>query len=269
MSTRLAVLVSGSASGIGRAIVGRFARAGWLVGVFDIDADGVERAVRELTEEHGAGTAVGGVLDVTAPTQWEAAVADFTRASDGRLDLLVNNAGILVGGRFADVPLADHLRTVDVNIKGVLAGCHAAHAALRATPGSGVINLCSASAIYGQAELASYSASKFAVRGLTEALEIEWREEGIRVQAVWPLFVATAMTEDLHIASTDSLGVHLTPDDVAEQVFRMARPRRGLGRLLPRGVHTAVGLPAKAMAVAADVTPSFVSRAVNRRIARS
>ncbi|SFB74883.1 NADP-dependent 3-hydroxy acid dehydrogenase YdfG [Nocardioides terrae] len=268
MSTRPAVLVSGSATGIGRAIVGRFARAGWLVGVYDIDAVGAERAVRELVAEHGAAAAVGGVLDVTVPEQWDAVIADFTEGSGGRLDLLVNNAGILFGGRFADVPLDAHLRTVDVNVKGVLSGCHAAHAALRATAGSGVINVCSASAIYGQAELASYSASKFAVRGLTEALEIEWRDEGIRVQAVWPLFVATAMTEDLHIASTDALGVHLTPGDVAEEVFAMAQPRRGLRRVLSPRVHTAVGLPGKVMAVVADVAPSLVSRAVNRRIAR-
>jgi NAD(P)-dependent dehydrogenase (short-subunit alcohol dehydrogenase family) len=267
--TRRAVLVSGSATGIGRAIVGRFAREGWLVGVFDIDAVGVERAVGELVQAHGPDAAVGGVLDVIDPAQWETAVADFTQVSGGRLDLLVNNAGVLFGGRFADVPLEAHLRTIDVNVKGVLNGCHVAHEALRSTAGSGVINLCSASAIYGQAELASYSASKFAVRGLTEALELEWRGEGIRVQAVWPLFVATAMTEDLHIASTDSLGVHLTPDDVADQVFAMTQPRRGLGRLLPPRVHTAVGLPAKAFAAVADVVPSFVSREVNRRIAGS
>jgi NAD(P)-dependent dehydrogenase (short-subunit alcohol dehydrogenase family) len=266
---RRAVLVSGSAAGIGRAIVARFARAGWLVGVYDIDAAGVERALGELTGAYGSGAAVGGVLDVTAPDQWEAALSGFTEASGGRLDLLVNNAGVLHGGRFAEAPLAAHRRTVEVNVIGTVNGCHAAHRHLRATPGSGVINLCSASAIYGQAELASYSASKFAVRGLTEALELEWRTEGIRVQAVWPLFVATAMTADLHIGSTDALGVHLTPEDVAEEVFAMAQPRRGLARLLPPKVHTAVGLPAKALATVADLVPSFVSREVNRRIARS
>ena len=266
---RPAVLVSGSATGIGRAIVERFAADGWLVGVYDIDVAGVERAVRELTDAHGDGAAVGGRLDVTAPGDWDAALDAFTTVSGGRLDLLVNNAGVLHGGRFAEVPLSAHHQTVDVNVTGVVNGCHAAHRFLAATPGSGVINLCSASAIYGQAELASYSASKFAVRGLTEALELEWRQEGIRVQAVWPLFVATAMTEDLHIGSTDSLGVHLTPEDVAEQVLAMARPRGRLARLLPPRVHTAVGLPAKAMATAADLVPSFVSREVNRRIARS
>lgn len=267
---RPAVLVSGSAAGIGRAIVERFAAAGWLVGVYDVDTVGVDRAVAELAAAHGGDAVVGGRLDVTEPTQWEAALAEFAEASGGRLDLLVNNAGVLHGGRFAEVPLPAHQQTIDVNVKGVLHGCHVAHPYLRATPGAGVINLCSASAIYGQAELASYSASKFAVRGLTEALELEWRKEGIRVQAVWPLFVATAMTDGLHIASTESLGVRLTPADVADEVFAMARPRTGLRRrLLPPRVHTAVGFPAKALAASADLVPSFVSREINRRIARS
>jgi NAD(P)-dependent dehydrogenase (short-subunit alcohol dehydrogenase family) len=270
MSGRPAVLVSGSAAGIGRATVERFARAGWLVGVYDIDDAGVERAAREVADAHGEDAVVGGHLDVTEPAQWEAALAGFTEASGGRLDVLVNNAGVLHGGRFAEVPLAAHRRTIEINVQGTINGCHAAHPYLRATPGACVVNLCSASAIYGQAELASYSASKFAVRGLTEALELEWRKEGIRVRAVWPLFVATAMTDGLHIASTDALGVRLTAEDVAEEVFAAALPRTGrLARVLPPRVHTAVGRPAKALAVAADLVPSFVSREVNRRIARS
>ncbi|UDY24553.1 SDR family oxidoreductase [Nocardioides sp. Kera G14] len=264
-----AVLVSGSANGIGAATVRRFAAAGWFVGIYDIDAAGAERLADELNAER-PGSAVAGRLDVTSIEQWEVIVAEFVAAAGGRLDLLVNNAGILRGGRFADLPIAAHHATIAINVDGVINGCYAAHPHLAATPGSGVINLCSASAIYGQAELAAYSASKFAVRGLTEALELEWRKEGIRVQGVWPLFVDTAMTEGLHIGSTDTLGVNLTPADVADQILAMAQPPRGLlGRLRPPKVHTAVGAPARIFQTLADLGPSFVVREVNRRITHS
>lgn len=261
-----AIFVSGSAQGIGKAIVELFASRGWFVGVYDIDADGAAKVATEL----GAESAVAGPLDVTSPESWKRALEEFSAAADGRLDLLVNNAGILRAGRLAEVDLAAHHQTIDVNVNGVINGCHTAYPYLRATPGSGVINLCSASAIYGQPEIASYSASKFAVRGLTEALELEWRKEGIRVQAVWPLWVNTGLLEGQEASSKDSLGVNLTVDDVAEQVWEMAQPRKGLlGRTLPPKVHTAVGGPAKVLATAADLFPSVLSREVNRLISKA
>lgn len=265
--TQPAVLITGSAAGIGRATAEKFAAEGYLVGIYDVDEAAVARALEELGD-----SAVGGRLDVTDPAQWEQALTQFTGASGGRLDVLVNNAGILRAGRLAEVALAQHHLTIDVNVKGVINGCHAAYPHLKATEGSQVVNLCSASAIYGQPEIASYSASKFAVRGLTEALELEWRKEGIRVQAVWPLWVNTDLLTGNHATSTDTLGVNLTVDDVAEEIWRVTRPpRKALGRL-PLGlpsVHSAVGLPAKALASTANLVPSFVSREVNKRISHA
>lgn len=140
-------------------------------------------------------------------------------------------------------------------------GCHAAYPLLKATPGAHVINLCSASAIYGQPELATYSASKFAVRGLTEALDLEWAEDDITVRAVWPLFVQTDMVVGMDIGSTRKLGVKLTADDVAEAILAATRPSRR-----PRGVHIPVGLQAKVAFAAADLAPSWIARIANRRI---
>jgi len=268
MTSKPAVLISGSAGGIGRATAEKFAREGWFVGVYDLDAAGAEQVAATL----GAGSAIGGGLDVTQPEDWDRVLAAFTEATGGRLDLLINNAGVLRAGRLAETPISAHHLTIDVNVKGVINGCYAAYPYLRSTPSSGVINLCSASAIYGQADIASYSASKFAVRGLTEALELEWRKEDIRVQAVWPLWVNTGLLDGNHAGSLDTLGVHLSVEDVADQIYAMVRPGAAgglLGRVLPRKVHTAVGLPAKTLATAADMVPSFVSREVNRRISRA
>ena len=154
-----------------------------------------------------------------------------------RLDILVNNAGVLTTGAFEDVPLKAHRQMVDINFYGALAGLHAAFPYLRDTPRAQVVNMCSASAIYGQPELATYSATKFALRALTEALELEWRRHGIRVLAMWPLFVQTAMTDGVETGSTKSLGVHLKPEDVAEAVY--SATHRGRARL-PK-VHYPVG----------------------------
>ena len=258
--TRPAVLISGSAKGIGRATAQRFAAEGYLVGIYDVDDQGVVQALNELGD-----CAVGGHLDVTKPGDWKKALAAFTKASGGRLDILINNAGILRSGPFHEVPLAAHHLTMDINVGGVINGAYAAYPYLKATPGSQVVNLCSASAIYGQPDIASYSASKFAVRGLTEALELEWRGEDIRVQAVWPLWVNTGLLDDNHASSTETLGVNLTVDDVANEIWKVTRPRGRVG--LPR-VHTAVGFPAKFLATGASVVPNFVSREINKRLSK-
>ncbi|MEC3953516.1 SDR family oxidoreductase [Nocardia sp. CDC153] len=247
-----AVFVTGAAAGIGRAIATRFARAGWTVGLYDIDADAVRTTAREI-----GGTTVTGAFDVTDPAGWDRALKEFADAA-GRLDLLVNNAGILYSGPFAEIPLDRQHRLVDVNIKGVLNGCHAALPYLRETPGSRVINLASASALYGQPGLATYGATKAAVRSLTEALDLEWRHYGIAVSDLLPLFVATDMMTEVNrgAKSATTLGVHLTPDDVAEAVWHTATTRRAWN-----GPHVLVGLQTKLTGLATRLSPPWLTRA--------
>lgn len=256
MQHRPAVLISGAAAGIGRAAALRFARAGFLVGAYDVDRVGLA----SLAKAHG-GIRVGH-LDVTDADNWRQVLADFTAETDGQLDVLVNNAGILSSGRFEEIDLGRQQRMVEINVTGVLNGCHTAFPHLQQTKGARVINLASASALYGQPELATYSATKFAVRGLTEALDLEWREHDITVRALWPLFVATAMTDGMHTRSTETLGIKLTADDVADDVFAAATDQRRFG-----GVHRAVGLQAKALFATAQVTPGRLMREVNRFLA--
>ncbi|MFD1815340.1 SDR family oxidoreductase [Rhodococcus gannanensis] len=261
MTTR-AVVVTGAAAGIGRATALRFARDGWLVGAFDVDRGGLTALAEEI---RAAGGAVHiGYLDVTEADQWRERLVEFVAAAGGRLDVLVNNAGVLASGPFAQTDPAVHRRMVDVNVGGVVTGCAAAYPHLAATPGSVLVNLCSASAIYGQPELATYSATKFAVRGLTEALELEWRSEGIRVLAIWPLFVQTAMVEGMHTAAVASLGVRLTAEDVADEIVSAVGRRTRLPT-----VHHPVGRQARAMLLASRFAPAWLNRAVNSRLTRT
>jgi NAD(P)-dependent dehydrogenase (short-subunit alcohol dehydrogenase family) len=229
------VLVTGAAHGIGRATAELFARQGWSVGLYDVDADGVQQVRAGLT----GCTTVGGHLDVTDADGWRAALVELTARTGGVLDVLVNNAGVLTSGPLAEVPLPLQRRVVDVNVTGVVTGCASAFPHLRR--GSVVVNLASASALYGQPGLATYSATKAAVCALTEALDLEWEAHGIRVVDVLPLFVETGMVEGLRGSrSVQRLGIRLTPEDVAAAVRvavddRSRRPGRTVPSAARRG----------------------------------
>ncbi|MBM7459610.1 SDR family oxidoreductase [Rhodococcus coprophilus] len=252
--SRPSVFVTGAASGIGRATALQFARHGYRVGAFDVDAAGLQSLAAAQPD------IVTGILDVTDADAWARALSEF--CPDGQLDILVNNAGILSSGPFEDTPPERHRRIIDVNVTGTVLGCHSAFEYLRRTPGAQVVNLCSASAIYGQPDLATYSASKFAVRGLTEALELEWSPHDIRVFALWPLFVDTAMTEEMSVGAVRTLGIHLTPDDVAEALYDATRGR-AWGR-----VHRAVGWQARLLAAVAQGSPARFNRLANKWVTR-
>lgn len=255
------VFVTGAAAGIGRATALNFARNGYRVGAYDVDLAGLASLRDEIT---GSGGQVAiGQLDVTDAGAWADQLAAFTGPSR-RLDILVNNAGILSSGRFEEIPLETQRRIVDVNVYGMMAGLHTAFPYLRDTPGAQAVNLCSASAIYGQPELVTYSATKFAVRGLTEGLELEWREHDIRVLAMWPLFVQTAMVDGVETGATKSLGVHLSANNVADAIYEATHPGR---TILPK-VHYPVGRQTKLFAGVAQVTPHFVQRFLNKTVTR-
>ena len=191
-------------------------------------------------------------------------VGEFAKAA-GRLDVMINNAGILLAGRFEDIDVGGHHKEIDVNTKGVVNGLHAAFPYLRDTASSVVVNLASASAIYGQAELANYSATKFFVRGITEALDIEWERYGIRVIAMWPLYVQTAMTDHIKTGTTESLGIRLTAQDVADAIAKAVEPswlRRAIHQ-----VHFPVGSQAKVMAASSRFSPAWLTRLATKRLA--
>jgi len=265
MPNNRAVFITGAAAGIGRATALTFANNGYTVGGYDIDEIGLKTLADEIDELGGAATV--GHLDVTDSTEMAQRVGEFAEAAGGRLDVMINNAGILLAGRFENIDVARHLREIDINTKGVVNGLHAAFPYLRDTANSVVVNLSSASAIYGQAELANYSATKFFVRGITEALDIEWQRYGIRVIAMWPLYVQTAMTDHIKTGTTESLGIRLTAQDVADAIAKAVEPsplRRAIHQ-----VHFPVGTQTKFMIAGSRFSPAWLTRLVNKRLAHS
>lgn len=217
------MFVTGAASGIGRATAHLFAKRGHFVGCYDIDVDGAKATAAQIGEG-----ATHGRLDVTNEESWRTALADFESAGRGALDVLFLSAGILRTGRFEDISPAECRRQLEVNVMGVVLGIQAALPMLSRTPKSTIVTMSSASAIYGQPELAVYSATKFAVRALTEALDLELHDRGIRICDVMPGYVDTPMVRSqTHRPKTmDTMGVKLSPEDVAEVVWRAAHGSR-------------------------------------------
>lgn len=253
------IFITGAAAGIGRATAERFAAAGWFVGLYDVN----EAAVRELAQQLGGpGKAVAGKLDVTDGAAFAAAVAGFFEAAGKRLDVMFNNAGIGQTGEFHALPLEQHHRTIAVNFTGVVNGCHAAFPYLRQTPGSALISMSSASAIYGAPGLASYAATKFGVKGLSEALSIEWQPHGIRVMDLLPLFVDTNMVRQFEseLKAKEKLGMHLVADDVARVVWRAAH-----WRWWPR-VHWYPGIQGWFLALTSKLSPAWFNRLTTKLV---
>ncbi len=214
------IFITGAAAGIGRETALLFAREGWRVGLGDRD----EAGLAKLAGEIGSSASVH-PMDVSDPASVARAFAEFAAGTGGQLRVLHNNAGVLRIGHFEEMPLEDQHLQVDINLKGVLTCLHAAFPYLKATPGAHVVNMSSASATYGIPTFATYSATKHAVRAITEALDIEWERHGIRVSDLAPPFVNTHMVSSQPFRSkiVERLGVNIGPADVAEEVWKLVQ----------------------------------------------
>ena len=177
---RRVALITGGASGIGLATAHRLAADGFALALADIDAAGLERAVAEL----GPDVALAVPTDVRS---FDACAAAVSAAVDGlgRLDVLVNCAGVWVEGPTDAMTEADWDRVVGVNLKGTFGMCRSAIPALEATRGC-IVNVSSDAGLWGNKGAAIYSASKGGVTVLSKALAVELAERGIRVNAVCP-----------------------------------------------------------------------------------
>jgi NAD(P)-dependent dehydrogenase (short-subunit alcohol dehydrogenase family) len=227
---RKSIFITGAASGIGRATAILFAEKGWFVGAFDVNANGLASLAQEL----GHDNCVTGILDVTKKENFAETIAAFGAATDGKMDVLFNNAGIGESGYFEDIPYEAALRVVQVNFIGVLTGIYAALPLLKATKNSLCFTTSSSSATYGMPRLAVYSATKHAVKGLTEALSIEFARHGIRAADTLPGLIDTAI-----LRMTPNRSDARTPDE-AETLLANA-PKKGAFRLMPpRAVAEAV-----------------------------
>ena len=219
------VLVTGGAGGLGHSLARRFAAEGAelvltdLAGpvLADMAADFRRRGV--ACDEH-----VADVTDAAAV----AALRERVHERGGPIQVLVNNAGVVHGGPFLEVPLERHVRTLRVNVDGVVAMTHAFLPDLIASPEGQLVNVASASGFVGLPFGSTYAASKWAVIGLSESLRLELKELGhghVGVTTVCPSYVDTGMFEGV---KPPRLTRFLTADEVAEEVLAAVRAGKPL-----------------------------------------
>ena len=241
-------LITGAASGIGAALSLALAGKGCALALVDRDARGLATTARAAAAQ---GVAVSEhVLDL-ADAQAIAALPGAIQARHGGLHVLVNNAGVALGGRFEAVDLADVEWLMDVNLRAVLRMTHAFLAMLKAQDAAQIVNLSSVYGIVAPAGNAPYCASKFAVRGFTEALRHEYEGSPLGVTLVHPGGVATAIARNARpprggdprliaqgVAAMEKL-LTLTPEEAARQIvtgIERRAPRVLIGRDARRAV---------------------------------
>lgn len=225
MSERRNIFITGGASGIGRAVARHFAERGWFVSIADVNAQGMEDTLGLIE----GGFKYSHQLDVRDRAAWDNALQSAATAGGGRIDAMVNNAGIGTGGPLAELEVEEIDRCLDINLRGVLYGAQAVYPYLKKTaPGSALVNIASAAGISGGSGMSVYSATKFAVRGIAESLDAEWAPDGITVSSICPSFIETPLLEGTgHRKSNENIrtrvlaaGLEITPvEEVAQAVW--------------------------------------------------
>ncbi|MFB6170420.1 MAG: SDR family NAD(P)-dependent oxidoreductase [Haloarculaceae archaeon] len=219
--------VTGAGSGIGREVAYRFAEEGAVVVCADVDVEGGEATVEEIADR--GGDALFYELDVTDAGAFETAVD--TTAEEFGLDIVVNNAGIShESGYLEELDEATRDRVIDVNVKGVWNGCHAALPHLKDQASGAIVNVASLAGVIGSPKKTAYSLSKGAVVNLTRAIAAEAGPAGVRANALCPSFAETALTEHLwtqeevveQLESHYPLGRLAQPEEVADCALFLA-----------------------------------------------
>jgi NADP-dependent 3-hydroxy acid dehydrogenase YdfG len=231
------VVVTGAGSGIGRATALAFAQRGARIAACDVDQARLDALAAEL----GDRALVVRRVDVAERAQFHA-FADAVHARAAAADVVVNNAGVAVGGKFLDTTLDDWDWLLGINLRGVIHGCHF-FAPRMAERGSGhIVNISSILGIYPAPNVTAYVASKFAVLGFSQSLRAELAAHGVGVTAICPGMIATSIVADGRMtgAATDRKTRAIErfkkgapPSQVAEVILEAVRtnpPVRTVGR---------------------------------------
>ena len=181
-------VITGAASGIGLATAVKFAQEGAFIAICDLNQAGIDAAIKEV--EAVGGQALGYVVDVTKPDQI-AAMRDALLAEKGRIDVLVNNAGIVMDAQLIKMTEDQFDKVIDINLKGTYNMARALVDTMVAQGAGVILNASSVVGVYGNFGQTNYAATKFGVIGMVKTWAKELGKKGIRANAVCPGFVAT------------------------------------------------------------------------------
>ncbi|MBI4953603.1 MAG: SDR family NAD(P)-dependent oxidoreductase [Myxococcales bacterium] len=225
-------IVTGAASGIGRALAGELALAGADVVLADIDEPGAVAAASDAATRGGRAEAVR--VDVTDAAAVEALVTRVG-AERGRLDFMFNNAGIAFIGDTLSMTLEDWNRIIDVNLRGVVHGVRAAYAYMAARGDGHIVNTASVSGLIPAPGFTAYAASKHAVVGLSVSLRAEAAPRGVRVSCACPGFIDTPLKHHAKVVGLDREAVtaslarlFASADDCARAILRGVAKNQGI-----------------------------------------
>jgi 3-oxoacyl-[acyl-carrier protein] reductase len=248
--------ITGAASGLGRALTTAVLKSGHAVFATDIQLAALEKTAAEAGWNKSS--LLLAALDVRDAAAWDAAEKAFLQRWS-RLDVMINNAGILLSGPLSDVADSDVHRMLDINVKGVMFGSRHA-AGLMIKQGNGhIVNMGSMSSLAPVPGIGLYSASKFAVRGYSLALAMELKEQGIAVTCVCPDGINTPMLQaEAHsrdAALIFSGGRILTTEEVRDAILGPILEKRPMEYILP----DARGWMAKASSLAPELSSRIVT----------
>jgi 3alpha(or 20beta)-hydroxysteroid dehydrogenase len=180
-------IITGAAGGIGAASARRFAGEGASLLLSDADGSGAQ----QLADELGGG-AISHAHDVTSETDWQAVIA-AALAAHGRIDILLNNAGVFLAASLQETSLEDFQRVMEVNTVGVFLGMRAVAPSMSERGAGSIINVSSVAGLGGSPYLTAYAASKWAVRGMSKVVAKELAPFGVRVNSLHPGQIDTDM----------------------------------------------------------------------------
>jgi len=219
------VVITGAASGLGRSLALVLARKGCRIGIVDIDTEGAGETLEMVVRSGGSGEIYE--LDVRVAIDFAAMAEHFFR-SWGGVDLLVNNAGVGMGGYTGNIPLEDWEWLISINFWGMVYGCHYFIPRMKTQGGGNILNVASAMGITSFGEMAPYNTAKAAIISLSETLYSELAPYNIGVTALCPMFFKTSLMEhsrfetDLeHDIAEAAFGYsRISSDEVAEAAIR-------------------------------------------------
>ncbi len=226
------VVITGAASGLGRALALRFARDGWRVAIADLNEAGMQATLTQVEQAGGRGFTQH--CDVRRAEDI-AALAERVQRDWGGVDVLVNNAGIATGGSVVDSRDEDWQRVLDINLMGAVRGCKSFVPMMLAQKAGHVVNIASFAGIASPPHMVSYNVAKAAVISLSESLRAETLDEGVDVSVACPSFFKTNLPDSFQ-APADAWMKKFTEvvmarskvsaEDVADDIFRAVHERR-------------------------------------------
>ncbi len=232
MDPKRHVIITGSASGLGRALAVEMGHRGWHIALADVDDAGNQETLELVRSAGGSGQTEH--LDVTSVDAWKA-LHDKLHATWPALDILVNNAGVGCAGNVGELPLEDWRWIIDINLYGAIYGCHTMTPWMKQnTRGAHIVNIASMAAIVSVPGMAPYNVTKAGVLSLSETLSGELRPHKIAVTGVCPSFFQTNILENgrfhkpdqRQVANTIMSHAHVSADAIAKKIMRAIDRKR-------------------------------------------